>query len=112
MVTANKPEGKKKEKLEEILELYRRHLEDQEKSANTIAKYVRDVRNFLIYAGMEKPPKELVLKYKSSLKERYQLSSANSMLMAVNSYLKYQGQKECCVSVSASREKCSPKSPG
>lgn len=99
MVTANKPEGKKKEKLEEILELYRRHLEDQEKSANTIAKYVRDVRNFLIYAGMEKPPKELVLKYKSSLKERYQLSSANSMLMAVNSYLKYQGQKECCVSV-------------
>ena len=98
METTKPAEKERKEKMEELLSSYRSHLENQEKSANTVEKYVRDVRNFLIYTGMETPPKELVLKYKSSLKERYRISSANSMLMAVNSYLKYRGQRECCVS--------------
>ena len=98
METTKPAERERKEKMEELLSSYRSHLENQEKSANTIEKYVRDVRNFLIYTGMETPPKELVLKYKSSLEERYRISSANSMLMAVNSYLKYRGQRECCVS--------------
>ena len=70
METTKPAERERKEKMEELLSSYRSHLENQEKSANTVEKYVRDVRNFLIYTGMETPPKELVLKYKSSLKER------------------------------------------
>ena len=72
METTKPAERERKEKMEELLSSYRSHLENQEKSANTVEKYVRDVRNFLIYTGMETPPKELVLKYR--------------------------GQRECCVS--------------
>ena len=68
------------------------------KSGNTIEKYIRDVKRFLLHAGSERPEREMVLAYKSSLKEQYQLSSANSMLMAVNHYLKYKGLEECRVS--------------
>lgn len=98
MEAAKQAGREKKENMEELLSAYRSYLENQEKSANTIEKYVRDVRSFLSFTGMENPPKELVLQYKHGLKERYKLSSANSMLMAVNSYLKYKGRKECCVS--------------
>ena len=84
--------------IERILGDYRLHLENQEKSVNTIEKYVRDVKRFLIYAGTERPGREKVLEYKNSLKERYRLSSANSMLMALNHYLKYRGFEEWRVS--------------
>ena len=85
-------------KVGDILGEYRLHLVSQEKSGNTIEKYIRDVKRFLLYAGSERPEREMVLAYKSSLKEQYQLSSANSMLMAVNHYLKYKGLEECRVS--------------
>lgn len=85
-------------KVRDILGEYRLHLVSQEKSGNTIEKYIRDVKRFLLYAGSERPEREMVLAYKSSLKEQYQLSSANSMLMAVNHYLKYKGLEECRVS--------------
>ena len=47
--------------IERILGDYRLHLENQEKSVNTIEKYVRDVKRFLIYAGTERPGREKVL---------------------------------------------------
>ena len=78
-------------RLNGILADYRRYMENQEKSRNTIEKYLRDVRRFLMYACCEYPEREVILRYKAGLKEHYQLSSANSMLMAVNHYLKYKG---------------------
>lgn len=86
------------EQIEEILAEYRLYLVSQEKSDNTIEKYIRDVKRLLMYTGRERPQREMVLAYKSSLKEQYQLSSANSMLMAANHYLKYKGLEECRVS--------------
>ena len=83
--------------LKEILAAYGDELKRQEKSDNTIEKYLRDVREFLIFANEELPSKKAVLAYKESLKEKYQISSANSMLMAVNNYLKYRGLSDCCV---------------
>ena len=84
--------------LENILSAYAAELKRQEKSSNTIEKYLRDVRGFLLYVDEEFPAKETVLAYKAKLKEKYRISSANSMLMAVNSYLKYKGVENCCVS--------------
>ena len=83
----------------DILSDYRAELIRQEKSDNTIEKYLRDVKVFLLYAGEEYPSKETILAYKAKLKEGYRLSSANSMLMAVNSYLKYKGLADRRVSV-------------
>ena len=45
METTKPAERERKEKMEELLSSYRSHLENQEKSANTVEKYVRDVRN-------------------------------------------------------------------
>ena len=44
METTKPAERERKEKMEELLSSYRSHLENQEKSANTVEKYVRDVR--------------------------------------------------------------------
>ena len=44
--------------LKEILAAYGDELKRQEKSDNTIEKYLRDVREFLIFANEELPSKK------------------------------------------------------
>lgn len=79
------------------LNQFRQYLREQEKSRNTIEKYVRDVRNFLNFAEGRAPERELVLQYKEYLKQKYQPSSVNSMLIALNCYLRHIGKGESCV---------------
>ena len=79
----------------EILKDYVKHLVEDEKSEATIEKYVRDVSAFLEFAGKISLSKELVLEYKSHLEEKgYQVTSINSMLVAVNGYLEFMGCPE------------------
>lgn len=79
----------------EILKGYIKHMVEDEKSEATIEKYVRDVTAFLQFAGDLSMSKELVLEYKSHLEEKgYQVTSMNSMLVAVNGYLDYIGYPE------------------
>ena len=80
---------------------FAQYLETEEKSKSTIAKYVRDVNKFFSYIGAGKSAKELVrewvLEYKEYLLKNYKPASANSMLVALNSYLKFAGRADCCV---------------
>ena len=88
------------EKKDRQLENFKIYLKEQEKSKNTVDKYVGDARRFLRFAGLErgeKPQKEHVMKYKEYLLEHYQVSSANSMIAALNCYLKFIGRGECCI---------------
>ena len=77
---------------------FRRYLELDEKEGATIRKYLHDVEVFLdfqqnrTYFG-----KEQVIEYKSWLAERYAVRSANSMLTALNQFLKFIGAESCCV---------------
>ncbi len=78
------------------------HLEqrmrEEEKSKATMEKYCHDVRAFLHYIGEEKVlSKELVITYKNYLGERYEVSSANSMLAALNYFLRFIGREDCIV---------------
>lgn len=82
----------------EMLDHFQRGMAEEEKSSATIEKYMRDVRNFYLYA--EKAggvSKEVVLAYKNNLSETYAITSANSMLAAVNVFLKFMGWNECTV---------------
>ena len=79
------------------LKEYEIYLLEREFSMNTVQKYVRDVKKYLKYTGTEEPDRMMTLQYKESLLDHYQLSSVNSMLAAVNSYLKYIKRSECCV---------------
>ena len=76
------------------LEHYGQYLTECEKSKNTIEKYLRDVRNFLIFSGERELSKEIILEYKKLLVEKYRTSSVNSMLIAVNGYLSWIGRDD------------------
>lgn len=76
---------------------YRAYLTQEEKSELTIEKYIRDVRHFLGWLGDEQLTKERVLAYKAALVEEYAVSSVNSMLSSVNSYLIFLGRGDCRV---------------
>lgn len=78
------------------LEAYKEWLLEDEKSKNTIEKYARDILLFLDYLKEEYEEGETVtkqhmIKFKEKLEGSYAISSANSMLVAVNVFLKYLG---------------------
>ncbi len=77
---------------EELLHRYRQKLIEEEKSAATVEKYLRDVRAFFVFTGPAPLTKELVMAYKRCLVEQgYALRSINSMLCSVNSLLTFLG---------------------
>ncbi len=76
---------------------FKKYLIEQERSPHTISKYVHDVKALLSFIGKQALSKELVIKYKSFLGERYAVSSANSMLAAANSFLRFVGCEDCRV---------------
>lgn len=61
------------------------YLAGMERSGATIRKYERDVRRFLEFAREGTlVTRKVVVEYKGYLERHYQLSSANSMLAALN----------------------------
>ena len=73
------------------------HLREEERSTATIEKYMRDVKCFVEFAGEGTLTKQTVLNYKIKLGDGYAVSSANSMIAAVNSFLRFCGRHELCV---------------
>lgn len=73
------------------------YLRENEKSAATVEKYMHDVRVFSGFLGDRRIDKQLLLEYKAYLGERYAVASANSMLAALNAYLRFCGMDELCV---------------
>lgn len=81
----------------EYLEQFGQYLWEQEKSRNTVEKYMRDVKHFLNFLKGREADRELVLGYKEYLQGKYKTSSVNSMLIALNCFLRYMGKEEICV---------------
>ena len=79
---------------DEMLRKYQDYLRDEERSLATIEKYVRDVRRFMEHLGDGELSRESVREYKQELKETYKITSANSMLAAVNSFLGFAGRED------------------
>ncbi len=73
------------------------YLRSDEKSNNTIEKYLRDVRAFFEFAGAGEINKAVVMEFKASLVESYEITSANSMIAAVNAFLRFMGWVDCCI---------------
>ena len=80
------------------IEEYADYLYQEEKSAATLEKYLRDAKTFGIYANGNEITKELVLGWKKKLVESsYAVQSINSMLASVNSLLVFLGLSNCKV---------------
>lgn len=86
----------------QVIGLYKEYLKDQEKSANTISKYLRDIEAFFRFFSVNGESsivlnKQKVIEFKEYLKKDYTISSLNSMLAAVNGFLQFAGCGDCCV---------------
>lgn len=66
-------------------------LKREERSDATIEKYLRDIRYFAAFVGERDMDKQLILDYKSMLGTPYAVASANSMLAALNCFLRFCG---------------------
>lgn len=70
-------------------------LQSEEKSKNTIEKYIRDVKSFAAYAGDTEIIKETVIAYKNELiSKKYAVRSINSMLSSLNSLFAFLGWQD------------------
>lgn len=83
--------------MEENLRKYKVYLEEEEKSAATVEKYLRDAGAFLTYIDGKEITKSEVIRYKESLMEEYAPASVNSMLVALNGFLRFINKADCCV---------------
>lgn len=82
---------------ENVIKMFEKALRADEKSEATIAKYLRDAQCFMDYKGEEPLTKERVIAYKQLLCAQYRVTSVNSMLAAVNSFLCVAGRPDCVV---------------
>ena len=82
----------------EAIECFKKYLREEEKSENTVQKYLRDVRAFAAYSGGAEVTKESVIAYKNKLiSENYAVRSVNSMLASLNSLFSFLGWTDCRV---------------
>ena len=76
---------------------FENYLRSDEKCDNTIEKYIRDVRAFSVFTEAREINKSVVMEFKASLMENYEVTSANSMIAAVNAFLRFMGWVDCCI---------------
>ncbi len=81
----------------ELLQKYEKELVEEEKSNATISKYMYDIQCFKHFINERAVQKSLVLDYKNVLKGKYALTSVNSKLAALNSFLRFSGYGDFCV---------------
>ena len=81
-----------------VIQRFEHFLRKEEKSKNTIEKYVRDVRAFAAEQNGAEITKEAVIAYKNKLhSEKYTVCSINSMLASLNSLFAFLGWVDCKV---------------
>ena len=73
------------------------YLRDDEKSEATIKKYIHDLKFFASFIGNRKITKQSILDYKAKLEKVYAVTSANSMIAALNCFLRFCGRQNFCV---------------
>lgn len=69
----------------------------QEPDRMEAAAYRQESDRATAAAYKQEPDRAAVVAYKQELARRYQLTSANSMLTALNGYLRFLGRSDCCV---------------
>ena len=82
----------------EAIQNFKKYLKEEEKSKNTIEKYMRDVWEFTTYMNGAEITKESVISYKDKLiSKNYAVRSINSMLASLNSLFSFLNWMDCRV---------------
>ena len=69
----------------ELIHSFKNYLIEEEKSENTIEKYIRDITFFVTWLCGQEVTKILALDYKKELCEKYAPASVNAARAAANS---------------------------
>lgn len=75
----------------EIIKEFELYLYEEERSDNTIEKYMRDIRFFREWLQGGFIDKSVVIEYKKELCKRYAVKSINSMLSSLNAFFVFMG---------------------
>lgn len=79
------------------LEKFKGYLIKEEKSLRTVEKYLRDVGRFITFANGREIEKSTVIAYKTMLERSYAVSSANTMLAALNGFFRFMEWQDLTV---------------
>lgn len=71
---------------------YKLHLINEEKSAVTIEKYIRDISIFYKWLNCRELTKEIVLIYKQKLMKTYAIATINAAICSLNGFFAYIGR--------------------
>lgn len=82
---------------QEKLRQFEDYLVCEERSNATIEKYLHDMRTFYEFVGNREVVKSIVLDYKNALISSHAVTSANSMIAAVNAFFRFCGWYDLCV---------------
>ena len=83
---------------QEQTESFHRYLCSEERTENTVTKYLRDIAAFREWNGEQAVTKDRVIAYKQHLSEAgYKVRSINSMLASLNSFFAFCGLDDCKV---------------
>lgn len=74
------------------IENYLNYLRNQERSSATIDQYQRDIRCFFRFLDKKELTREVILRYKQELEQKYQPVSVNVKLSALNSFFAFAGR--------------------
>ena len=82
----------------EQIENFYRYLCSEERTENTVTKYLRDIAAFREWNGEQAVTKDRVIAYKQHLSDTgYKARSINSMLASLNSFFAFSGWNDCKV---------------
>lgn len=76
---------------------FRALLKNEEKSAATLNKYLRDIQRFALWLGDAPLERDAMLDYKADLMRHYAAGSVNSILAALNRFLRMIAREDCRV---------------
>lgn len=79
------------------IENFKSYLQNEERAAATVEKYIRDIHAFSAWLGGREIGKNAVLAYKEYLIETYAPASVNSVLSSLNSFFRFVGWHDCHV---------------
>lgn len=81
---------------EEIVS-YSTHLQENEKSPATVLKYAHDLKVAATYFDGKELTKSTLIEWKNTLIDKYSTATVNSILAALNGFLKYMGWADLTV---------------
>lgn len=90
-------EGKKRSLTPKQIDSYAYNLRDQERAENTVKQYTNHLLAFSLWLDKRLLTKQELIQWKHQLSEKYAATTVNTMLAAVNGFLRFMGWSDIVV---------------